>query len=281
MIGIVDVGGGMRGVYSSGVYDYLMDEGITVDLCIGVSAGSANLITYLAGQKKRTLEFYRTYPTRKEYMSFQNLLKSGSYIGLDYIYSELSNQGGENPLDFEAALDSPMKYLAVTTRVSDGKAEYFTKNDMKLNDYTVLKASCCMPGVCKPVKMCGGLYVDGGVADPIPVEKAFNEGCDKVILVLTKPREDYCAPLFATRVLSARLRRYPEVLALMKNLHTRCKEVFDKIAEWEKEGKVLVIEPKELFGMTTLTIEREPIEKLYELGYRDAEKIKEYLKTDE
>ena len=278
MIGIVDVGGGMRGVYSSGVYDYLMDEGITVDLCIGVSAGSANMITYLAGQKKRTLEFYREYPKRKDYMSLTNLFRSGSYIGLDYIYSTLSNQGGENPLNFEAALRSPMKYLAVTTNAESGKAEYFTKSDMKLNDYSVLKASCCMPGVCKPVKLNGSLYVDGGVADPIPIEKAFNEGCDKVILVLTKPRKDYCSPLFATKVLSTRLRKHPEVLKLMKTLHTRCSDIFEKIAQWEKEGKVLVTEPAELYGMTTLTKNKEPIEQLYALGYKDAEKIKDFIR---
>lgn len=277
MIGIVDVGGGMRGVYSSGIYDYFMDNGITFDLCIGVSAGSANMITYLAGQKKRTLEFYREYPKRKEYMSFSNLLRQGSYIGLDYIYSDLSNQGGENPLDFETALKSGMTYLAVATRVSDGKAEYFTKNDMKLNDYTVLKASCCMPGVCRPVKMDDELYVDGGVADPVPVEKAFEMGCDKVVVVLTKPRADYCSPLLATKVLSMRLRKYPEVLSLMKTLHTRCKEIFDKIAQLEKEGRVLVIEPSELYGMTTLTTDREPIEKLYQLGYNDAKKVNDFL----
>lgn len=278
MIGIVDVGGGMRGVYSSGVYDYLLDENITVDLCVGVSAGSANLITYIAGQKRRTLEFYREYPKRKEYMSFRNLFRTGSYIGLDYIYSDLSNEGGENPLDFNAALESPVKFLAAATRVSDGTGVFFSKEDMLINDYTVLKASCCMPGVCKPVKLGNTFYVDGGVAEPIPVEKAFNEGCDKVILVLTKPREDYCAPLFATKVLSARLRKHPEVLSLMKTLHTRCEEIFDKIEKWEKEGKVLVIEPKELYGMTTLTKDREPIEKLYKLGYKDAEKIINFIK---
>lgn len=277
MIGIVDVGGGMRGVYSSGIYDYLMDKGISVDLCIGVSAGSANLITYLAGQKRRTLEFYREYPERKEYMSFGNLLRCGSYIGLDYIYSDLSNSDGENPLDFASALKSDMRYLAVATNATSGKAEYFDKTDMKQDDYTVLKASCCMPGVCKPVKMNGELYVDGGVADPIPVEKAFSEGCDKVILVLTKPREDYCRPLFATKVLSARLKKYPEVLSLMKTLHSRCSEAFDKIARWETEGRVLVIEPKELHGMSTLNTDSRAILKLYEQGYKDAAKIEAFI----
>ena len=278
MVGIVDVGGGMRGVYSSGIYDYLMDKGISADLCIGVSAGSANLITYLAGQKRRTVEFYCEYPKRKEYMSFRNLLRYGSYIGLDYIYSDLSNSTGENPLDFASALKSDMHYLAVATNATSGKAEYFDKTDMKQDDYTVLKASCCMPGVCRPVKMNGKLYVDGGVADPIPVEKAFSEGCDKVILVLTKPREDYCKPLFATKVLSARLKKYPEVLSLMKTLHTRCSEAFDKISRWEKDGKVLVIEPVELHGMTTLNTDIRAITKLYEQGYKDAERIEGFIK---
>ncbi|MBR3816622.1 MAG: patatin family protein [Clostridia bacterium] len=277
MTGIVDAGGGMRGVYSSGVYDYLMDNGISVDLCIGVSAGSANLITYIASQKRRTLDFYREYPKRKEYMSFGNFLTCGSYIDLDYIYSDLSNSDGENPLDFAAALRSDIKFLAVATNSADGRAEYFTKADMKQDDYTVLKASCCMPGICKPVGMGGQLYVDGGVADPIPVEKAFSEGCDKVIIVLTKPREDYCRPLFATKVLSLRLRKYPEVLKLMKSLHRRCGEIFEKIAEWEKEGKVLVVEPSELHGMTTLNTDSEAIFRLYEQGYEDARKIKEFI----
>lgn len=277
MVGIVDVGGGMRGVYSSGVYDYLIDKGISVDLCIGVSAGSANLITYIAGQRGRTLEFYREYPKRKEYMGFGNLFKEGSYIGLDYIYSDLSNSDGENPLDFASALRSDMKFLAVATRVSDGGAEYFVKDAMKQDDYTVLKASCCMPGVCKPVTLNGELYVDGGVAEPVPIQKAFDEGCDKVILVLTKPREDYCRPLIATKVLSVRLRKYPEVLSLMKSLHTRCSEIFERVSRWEKEGKVLVIEPSELHGMTTLNTDSEAICKLYEQGYKDARKIEEFI----
>lgn len=106
MLGIIDVGGGMRCVYSSGVYDCLLDKKIKADYCLGVSAGSANLITYLACQRGRTLEFYRTYAARKEYMGVKNLVKTGSYLNLDYIFSTLSNQDGENPLDFERAKSS-------------------------------------------------------------------------------------------------------------------------------------------------------------------------------
>ena len=278
MTGFVDVGGGMRCVYSSGIYDRLMDEGIKPEYCIGVSAGAANLITYIASQKGRTLEFYRNYPKRREYMSFYNLFKTGSYIGLDYIYSVLSNQGGENPLDFETVMKSDCRFLAAVTRADDGKGTFFSKEDMAVDDYTLLKATSCMPGVCRPIKMGDETYFDGGLAEPIPVHKAFSDGCDKVVLILSKPRKEYCKPLFATKVLSARLRKYPYVLEEMKTLHSRCNGIFENIARREKEGKVLVVEPKDRFGMNTLTTDTEPIMKMYNQGYTDAERIISFLK---
>ena len=279
MIGIVDVGGGMRCVYSSGVYDRLLDENIMIPYCLGVSAGAANLITYVAGQRGRTLPFYREYAKRKEYMSMKNLLSTGSYISLDYIYSTLSNEDGENPLDFDTFSKSDVIFKAATTRARDGKGVFFGNSDIIRNDYTVLKASCCLPGVCRPVSLQNDLYFDGGVAEPIPVDKAFEDGCDKVILVLTKSRQEYCKPLFATKVLSSRIRKYSDVYQLMKTLPVRCKEILDKVAEWEKEGNVLVIEPADCFGANTLTREYETLTKLYEEGYSDAEKIIEFINS--
>lgn len=279
MIGIVDVGGGMRCVYSSGVYDRLLDENIMIPYCLGVSAGAANLITYVAGQRGRTLPFYREYAKRKEYMSMKNLLSTGSYISLDYIYSTLSNEDGENPLDFDTFSKSDVIFKAATTRARDGKGVFFGNSDIIRNDYTVLKASCCLPGICRPVSLQNDLYFDGGVAEPIPVDKAFEDGCDKVILVLTKSRQEYCKPLFATKVLSSRIRKYSDVYQLMKALPVRCKEILDKVATWEKEGKVLVIEPSDCFGANTLTREYETLTKLYEEGYSDAEKIIEFINS--
>lgn len=279
MIGIIDVGGGMRCVYTSGIYDRLLDENIVIPYCLGVSAGAANLITYIAKQKERTLPFYREYAKRKEYMSIGNLLKTGSYISLDYIYSTLSNEGGENPLDFEAFNASDVIFRVAATRADNGKPVFFTNKDVLKNDYGILKASCCLPGVCKPVEFQGNLYFDGGVAEPIPIEKAFSDGCDKVILVLTKPRAEYCTPMLATRVLSARIKKYPAVYSLMRSLHERSAEILKKVEQLEKEGKVLVIEPSDCFGMNTLTRDYEPMTKMYEQGYKDAEKIIEYIKN--
>lgn len=277
MTGIVDVGGGMRCVYTSGIYDRLLEENVMLPYCLGVSAGAANLITYAAKQKGRTLPFYREYAKRKEYMSMLNLLKTGSYISLDYVYSTLSNEGGENPLDYDTFKNSDIIFRAAATKADDGKAVFFTNEDVFKNDYGILKASCCLPGVCKPVEFQNKLYFDGGVAEPIPVEKAFEDGCDKVVLVLTKPRSEYCTPMLATKVLSARIKKFPAVFELMRNLHIRCEEIFKKIEKWEKEGKVLVIEPESCFGMNTLTRDYEPMTKMYDQGYNDALKIIEFI----
>ena len=128
MLGIVDVGGGIRGVFSSGIYDAFLDNDFTADYCLGVSAGAANLITYLAKQRGRTLTFYHEYFMRKDLLGIENFIKHGSFLNLDYLYSTLSNEGGENPLDFDTALASEAKFKLVITRAEDGKACYTDKS---------------------------------------------------------------------------------------------------------------------------------------------------------
>ena len=129
MTGIVDVGGGLRGIYGAGIFDYCMEQGIHFDYCIGVSAGSANVCSYIAGQKGRNYQFYTDYSFRKEYMSMKNLLRQGSYINMDYIYGELSNTGGENPLDYEKLKESDVELRVVATNAVTGKPVYFDKTD--------------------------------------------------------------------------------------------------------------------------------------------------------
>ena len=118
MTGIVDVGGGLRGIYGAGIFDYCMEQGIHFDYCIGVSAGSANVCSYIAGQKGRNYQFYTDYSFRKEYMSVKNLFQKGSYINMDYIYGELSNTGGENPLDYKKIEESDVELRVVATNAT-------------------------------------------------------------------------------------------------------------------------------------------------------------------
>ncbi len=110
MTGIIDVGGGTRGIYGCGVFDRCLDENISFDYVIGVSAGSANAISYVSGQRGRNYVFYTEYAMRPEYMGLKTLLKTGSYIGLEYIYGTLTNSGGEYPLDYDT-LNHPLRNL--------------------------------------------------------------------------------------------------------------------------------------------------------------------------
>ena len=136
-LGIIDVGGGYRGVYGAGVLDYCLDNDIKFDVAIGISAGSANLVTYAAGQARRTLKFYTEYGMRKEYASVRNFIFKRSFVDLDYCYGTLSNSGGEYPLDFTAIQNNPMKFIAVATNAITGEAKYFTAEDMAQDNYNI------------------------------------------------------------------------------------------------------------------------------------------------
>ncbi len=106
---------------------------------------------------------------------------------MDYVYGTLSNSNGESPLNYSALQDNPMELWVVATDAVTGEAEYFNKKDFKQDDYSVLKASSSIPLVCKSYMVQGKAYYDGGLGDPVPIQKAFELGCDKVVLILTKP----------------------------------------------------------------------------------------------
>ena len=105
-IGIIDVGGGMRGIYGAGIFDYLLDNNIDIPYCVGISAGSANVASYISKQKGRNFKFYTEYSFEKDYMSLSNLIHKGSYIDLDYVYGTLSNEDGKNPWNFDDAMNN-------------------------------------------------------------------------------------------------------------------------------------------------------------------------------
>lgn len=277
MTGVVDVGGGLRGIYGAGIFDYCMEQDIHFDYCIGVSAGSANVCSYLAKQKGRNYQFYMDYSFRREYMSMKNLLRSGSYINMDYIYGELSNEGGENPLNYEEIKKSDAVLKVVAANAITGKPVYFEKKDMFQDEYSIMKASCCIPLVCKPYRIQGVPYYDGGIADPVPLQKAFDDGCDKVVVILTKPIDTVRVPkkdAFPAKILKKKYPKAGEDLAL------RYKKYNDGVAlakKYEKKGDVLILAPDDLGGMNTLTKDKSAIERLYHKGYRDAKKIRSFI----
>lgn len=150
--GIIDVGGGMRGIYAAGVFDRCLDTGVHFDICIGVSAGSANGASFVAGQKKRNYAFYTEYAFRKEYMSLRNFVTKKSYIDLDYVYGTLSNTDGEYPLDYDAFAKNPTDYVVVATDAATGKAVYFNKTEYRKRPLR------CAQGIISPALLLHALF---------------------------------------------------------------------------------------------------------------------------
>lgn len=219
MTGIVDVGGGMRGVFGCGVTDFLLDNDITFEYCLGVSAGSANLASYVSRQRGRNYRYYTKYSLRPEYMSAFNFVTKHSFFDLDYVYSVLSDSDGEDPLDYKTLSQSNQIYKAVATNGETGEPHYFTKDDFRQDFYEPLKASSAIPGVCKPVSIDGTDYFDGGVSDPIPVEKALADGCDHVFLILTKPIDFVKKPEMFKSAYTKVLKNYPAVIKKLNIRH--------------------------------------------------------------
>ncbi len=271
MTGIIDVGGGMRDIYGAGVLDYFIDNDITFDLCIGVSAGSANLVSYLAKQRGRTYRFYAEFSSRKEYMSFDNMRKNGSYFNLDYIYSTLSDSDGECPLDFDEYKKTQSGFLTVVTNADTGKAEYLDRENIIKDDLWAIKASCAMPVACKPFEHNGRRYVDGGVAAPIPVEKAIELGCDKVYVIIPRPA------LRKKREFSSLMKPFladtPKVLELMKNRPIIYNSQLDMLDKYIEEGKAVLISPDNDKGLNMITTDSRKLTPYYNKGYNDAKKI--------
>ncbi len=276
-IGIVDVGGGLRGIYAVGVLDYCMDQGIHFDLGIGVSAGSANLASYAAGQRGRNYHFYTEYAFRKQYMSWGNFITKRSYVDMDYVYGTLSNSGGENPLDYPALRDSPMEFYVVATDALTGEPKYFDKGDIRQDDYSIMKASSSIPFACKPYVVQGRPYYDGALGDPVPVEKAFQLGCDRVIIILTKP-EHVLRDSKKDKKLAAGIRkRYPAAAEKLCERAQRYNESVALAQEYARQDKALIVAPDDTCGVDTLKKDKDALQRLYNKGYSDGKRIADYL----
>lgn len=274
---IIDVGGGFRAIFGAGVLDRCLEEGIAFDHCYGVSAGSANLTSFLAHQHGRNHTFYTQYAFRKEYASVNSFIHNHNFANLDYVYGTLSNHDGENPLDYEAFAANPAQFTVVACDARDGSTKYFTKDDMHYDDYDVLKASSAVPVACQPYVIDGVPYFDGGIADPVPVQKAIDDGCDRIVLVLTRPKDvirEQHKDVAPARILR---RSRPEAAERLLERYATYNTEVAVAKQYEAEGKVLILAPEELYGLSTLSKTYEGLERMYRAGYGQAGRITEFL----
>ncbi len=275
--GVVDVGGGLRGIYAAGVLDYCMEHDLRFDLGIGVSAGSANLASYAAGQIGRNYKFYTEYAFRRQYMGLGNFIFKHSFIDMDYVYGTLCHADGEYPLDYPSLRDNPMGLYVVAADARTGQAKYFDKGDLRQDDYAVFKASSAIPFVCKPYEVQGVPYYDGALGDPVPVEKAFELGCDRVVVILTKPENILRNSKKDERLAAGIRKKYPLAAERLSERAQRYNEEVALAQKYAKQGKVLIVAPDDTCGVDTLKRDKASLHHLYEKGYADGQKIKDYL----
>lgn len=278
-LGVIDAGGGTRGMYGAGVFDYCIEKDIRFDYGIGISAGAANLCSYMSGQFGRNYSFYYEYAQRKEYMSLRNFLKTRNYVGLDYIYTTLSARGGENALDFAAMEERAreMKFFIGATNATTGQAHHFTIEDMWQDHYDPLKASCCVPGACRAYEIDGIPYYDGALSAPIPVQKALADGCDKIVLVLTRPRDTVRDAKKDCRVARLIACKYPAAAEAFRRRADKYNESVALAKRLEKDGRALIVAPDSIEGLGTLSVKPEAIHELYLKGLKDARAITRFI----
>ena len=275
--GVIDVGGGLRGIYAAGILDRLLEEGISFDTAIGISAGSANLASFLAGQKGRTFRFYTEYSQRPEYMGIGNVRSKGCFLDLDYVYGTLSFSGGEDPFDYPAFRASRTDFYAVATDAADGSPAYFSKADVRQDDYGVFKASSALPFFCAPQVVNEKTYFDGALSDPVPVRKMRDLGCDRILLLLTRPLLPEREPGKDLSLAEKIETDYPNAAAAYRRRAETYNRSVAFARELEREGTVLIIAPDETCGVDTLSGDPAGMRAFYEKGMRDAERAVRFL----
>ena len=275
--GLIDVGGGMRGIYGSGVLDTCIKSGVHFDYCIGISAGSANISSFLCGQEGRNYRFFHDYSFRKEYMGMSCHRKTGSFLGLEYIYGTLSNSDGEDPLDYEALQANPSEFKIIATDASNGEKKIFDKKDIPKDDYRIFMASCCVPVAARPVEINGTYYFDGALSDPVPVGQAFEAGCDKVVLILTKP-VDFIRKQGKDKWFAMAIRhRYPFAADSLLKRAERYNAGVALAKKYAKQGKLIIAAPESTCGLDTLKRDAEAFDQMYQMGIRDGEKVTSWI----
>ena len=185
-------GGAMRGIYTTAVLDVLLENNIKVDAIIGVSAGAIYATNYISKQKGRGIRYNKKYIKHRNYMSFYSLFKTGNLVNKDFCYYKLPNE--LDIFDYDEYNKSNIDFYVTITNVETGLAEYIKIKDIK-NEVEYIRASSSMPLVSKIVNINNKRYLDGGISDSIPVQKAKELGYDKIIVVLTRPIEYRKKPL--------------------------------------------------------------------------------------
>ena len=267
--GLVLEGGGMKGVYTSGVLDFFMDKGISFAKCYGVSAGACTLCSYLSGQRGRGYDITVDYLEDKNYCSFYSLITTGDLFNVEMCYHTIPDV--LNPFDYEAFQKNPARGYAVVTNIQTGLAEYMPMRDLS-RDIEAVRASASLPLVSRNVPIGDGLYLDGGLADSIPLLHSVTDGNRKNVVIMTKEEGYRRKPAGSGQLALLRMRyaKYPKVYELMKNRHITYNRTLDYLEEQVKNGNAFLIRPQYKSDVGRIEKDKGKLRSLYEEGYAEA-----------
>lgn len=276
--GIVFEGGAFRTIFSCGVMDAFIENNIYPDYVIGTSAGAAYSPSYISRQKGRNLKIITEYANDKRYMGMNNLIdkKNRSLYGLEFAYETIPNE--LVPFDYDTFEKWDGEFYAVCTNVLTGKAEYFPY-DGKDRTNLVLKATCALPKLFPYIYIHDTPYLDGGLSDSIPYEKAFADGCDRVVVVLTREAGYKKTTSSSTKIMARTYLNYPELAKDLVHRAGRYNRCLRKLEHLEKQGKIIVIRPTSTKGFSRLEKNIDKINALYNDGYNKGLAISDTVKT--
>ena len=257
-------GGAMRGMFTAGVIDVMMKEGITYDGAVGVSAGAAFGCNYKSRQPGRALRYNKRFAKDPRYCSIRSLIKTGDLYGADFCYHELPET--LDPFDVETYRANPMDFYVVATDAKTGRPVYHRCDLGDGEDLDWFRASASMPLVSRPVMIDDMALLDGGIADPIPLKWAENQGYDRNVVILTQPaayRKDRQSGL---KGFGALLKEYPVVARAMRFRHILYNSLVRDVVRKEKAGEVFVIRPKDALPIGRISHNPEKLQAVYDLG---------------
>lgn len=279
--GLILEGGAMRGMFTAGVMDVMMENGVDFDGVIGVSAGAAFGCNYKTKQIGRVIRYNTQFCRDKRYCGVRCLLKTGDIYSADFAYGEVPLK--YDPFDFDTYMSNPLEFYVVCTDIERGEPVYHRYDGWSDHGFDWIRASASMPLVSKNVEIDGMKLLDGGISDSVPIKFFESQGYDRNIIVLTRPKDYIKKKNSLIPLLKLKYRKYPKMVAKMADRHNEYNDIIAYINKKEQRGEVLVIRPEADLPIGRIEKDPEKLRKVYEIGRSVAQKrladIKSFLET--
>ncbi len=274
--GLVLEGGAMRGLWTAGVTDVMMEHGIEPDGLIGVSAGAAFGCNYKSRQIGRAIRYNTRFAKDPRYSGLRSLLKSGDYFNAEFGYHIVPYE--YDLFDTQTFEQNPMVFTVVCTDVLTGEAVYHDIDHVDYDELEWLRASASMPLASKVVKVQGHRLLDGGVADSIPLAYFESQGYDHNVVILTQPKGFVKEPNKLMPIMRIALQKYPAMLKAMDERHIMYNQELAYVAKAEEEGRCLVIRPDEKIPIGHISHDPDEMRHVYEIGHQVGERYIQRIK---